>query len=161
MFIDAIDELDETEVRDVLDFIDGLTQHMRTFHACFACRHYPNVTLQFGEELVVESSKAHTLDITRYIESRLHVRLESQRAALAKSLVHKSQGVFLWVVLVVRSINEQHDRGENDAQLLASVSAVPGALESLISNILCRKWAFGSFPFPDPVIDFGRNRYVV
>lgn len=136
LLIDALDECNEIEVPDIVDFVDDLTQNMRTFHACFASRHYPSVTLRFGEELVLEDSDSHTLDITRYIECRLHVRRESARAALAERLMRKSQGVFIWVVLAIRSINEQYDRGEDDAQLLASFSTVPSALEALISMIL-------------------------
>jgi hypothetical protein len=50
--------------------------------------------------------------------------------------MRKAQGVFLWVVLVVRMLNEQFDEGRSHFQLLDVTSNLPGDLVDLIGKII-------------------------
>lgn len=50
-------------------------------------------------------------------------------------IIHRSSGIFLWVVLVVRILNTESDRG-NQHRLRTSLQAIPKGLYDLFSGII-------------------------
>jgi len=59
---------------------------------------------------MLDGQNGHQQDISAYIESKL--RLHKSKAEEIKAAVQaRAQGVFLWVVLVVKRLNQDHDRG--------------------------------------------------
>lgn len=89
-----------------------------SFDICFASRHYPSITVKACEELVLENQAKHAEDIETYISSRLVVREDWLKTELQSSLERKSNGVFLWIVLVIKELNRQYDDGAAPNQLL-------------------------------------------
>jgi hypothetical protein len=140
LIIDALDECDQKEVRTMVQFLETLSQSAKlqgiTLRMCFASRHYPSITVRFCESLVVEYSKNHRQDMLRYARDTLNIQSEVQREELLYKLMRKSEGVFLWVVLVVRMLNEQFDRGQSRGQLLAAITSLPDALDALLCTII-------------------------
>lgn len=136
LLIDALDEGDEDEVRDMVDLVSTLTQSVETLQVCFASRHYPSISLQSCEELWLENSTSHDQDIVNFVLQKLRFRTEQEKTDLVSHVTHKARGVFLWTVLVVRILNKHIDRGWPHAQLLATIDAIPDALDALYDKIL-------------------------
>lgn len=140
LMIDALDECDLREVRDMVYFLDSLaastSEHAIDFNICFASRHYPTISLRFCESLTLETEICHTEDIRRYIFKNLHIDSEEQRSVLVQQMIPKSQGVFMWVILVTRRLNEQHDQGAALEVLEANLHTLLVDLDTLIQNII-------------------------
>jgi hypothetical protein len=80
-----------------------------------------------------------------YIESNLsslvafkerHLLGEENAANLVKNVADKSSGVFLWVVLVVRSLIEGLRDGDRLSDLQARLDCLPAELENLFKRML-------------------------
>lgn len=142
LFIDALDEGNGAEVRDMVQYITKLASNARSlnfqFHICFASRHYPSISNRFSEELIVENQKHHREDIRRYVSENLVPNLKTKRIDLVSEVIAKSQEVFLWIILVVRTLNDQFDKGSTSGQLNRSLSKTPHDLEKLLADILWR-----------------------
>jgi ankyrin repeat protein len=140
LMVDALDECKLEEVRDMVYFLEGLAAstrlHTAGFKVCFASRHYPNITIRYCEVLVVEGEPAHAKDIYDYLQDNLHVEPEKQRHVLLETVARKSQGVFMWVILVTRRLNDQSDQGAAPRRLLADLDALPVKLDDLIRSII-------------------------
>lgn len=138
--IDALDECKLEEVRDMVYFLDGLAVSTRlqaiSFRICLASRHYPSITIRSCESLVVEQENAHSKDIHDYVRNNLRIESRAQRHVLVGRLMQKSQGVFLWVVLVTRHLNERSDKGLRTGKLMEDISALPAGLNTLIERII-------------------------
>lgn len=136
LIIDALDEGDHQQVRKMVEFLASLarTTHGDTpyWGTCFASRHFPNISTRHREELIVETQTDHMSDIEIYI----HENLAAGSRVLASEIVTKSQAVFMWVVLVVRSLNEKSDQGANVDQLMGILKAIPSDMDDLLSSII-------------------------
>jgi ankyrin repeat protein len=140
LMVDALDEGDLQEIRDMVYFLDGLATSTAlqgiSFNICLASRHYPNVSIRLCEKLIVENEGFHTRDIDKYVQDNLHIECETQRHQLMQKMILKSKGVFMWVVLVTRRLNEQFDGGAILAELLVDIEALPDQLDTLIQGII-------------------------
>lgn len=142
ILIDALDEGQETDVRYLVEFLEMLimtpSSAGRELLICMSSRHYPHITAQNSSSLIIEGQEGHTHDLRTYISKKLFVPEEDSSSRLA-SLVHrKSQGVFLWIVLVVRILNRSSDRGADLPTLIAQLEELPSELNHLFSEILSR-----------------------
>ena len=76
-FIDALDECDEAQIRDVVHFFEQVgdlsMENDISFRVCFSSRHYPQITIRKGLELVLEGQEGHSQDISNYIEVELKI----------------------------------------------------------------------------------------
>lgn len=136
LVIDALDECAEDEVRNMVQFIVTLARSANSLEICLASRNYPRITVRRCEELVIEEASAHEEDILEYVREMLNVELDSNKdqERLTQKILQKARGVFLWIILVVRMVNEQFDGGETFTQLLSSVEALPAVLDALIGS---------------------------
>ena len=108
------------------------------FHACFASRHFPNITMSFCQDFDLDKQEKHFQDITDYVDSVLRAP-PSAHAELAKEIVARCAGIFLWAVLTVRILNKMHDHGFTHSQLRARMRMIPAGIEDLFRDILERK----------------------
>ncbi|KAK3939401.1 hypothetical protein QBC46DRAFT_388104 [Diplogelasinospora grovesii] len=134
LFIDAMDECDEDDVRALLRFFKGLakTAHRAgaRLRVCFSSRHYPNVSIEGCPELIVEHhSRA---DILLYIESESEDN--STVRELKGDIFAKSNGVFLWVVLVVAMLQSK-GRGRSLKWLKQKLAEIPPQLDALFREL--------------------------
>lgn len=140
-FIDALDECTEDQMRDLLLSLEDLGQLAVTnnthFHVCVSSRHYPNVSVRAGVQLILEFQDGHSCDIQRYIATKLRIGKTKHAQAIKAEVLSKSGGIFLWVVLVIQILNTEHDRGRVHA-LRNRLSDIPVELNNLFLDICTR-----------------------
>jgi ankyrin repeat protein/nucleoside phosphorylase len=142
-FVDALDECDtkDDQVREMVHFFEELghwaVEEKIRLLVCFSSRHYPHITIDKGVELTLEVQQGHSEDITRYVASRLKVGRSKRVEQIKIDVQEKSQGIFLWVVLVVPMLQEAYDDGKVHA-LSQCLKAVPKDLDELFHGILGR-----------------------
>jgi hypothetical protein len=140
LMIDALDECDQQEIRSMVQSLGSLAQARElqgvTLSTCFASRHYPSITVRFCDSLSMEKSKGHEQDILMYARDSLAIRPDVQREEILNQVIRKAEGAFLWVVLVVRILNESFDKGQSHDQLLDALSSIPDDLDALLASII-------------------------
>ncbi|KAJ5065314.1 ankyrin repeat protein [Bipolaris maydis] len=140
-FIDALDECDGTEIRDMIEFFEHIgnlsTEKDLPFFTCFSSRHYPHITIDKGLELVLEGQEGHNQDIINYIGTVLKIGKSKKALKIKEDVRKNAKGIFMWVVLVVRMLNEESDRGRLD-RLEKKLLEIPTDLHDLFRDILTR-----------------------
>ncbi|KAM0720719.1 hypothetical protein Q7P37_004856 [Cladosporium fusiforme] len=139
-YIDALDECaEESEVRDMVHFFEALGESAAKanvrFYVLFSSRHYPHITIQKCQHLTLDDEEGHESDINDYVRSHLHMGTSKLALEMQSEVQRKASGVFLWVVLVIRILNESMDRG-NVHQLREHLHTIPEDLDALFSNLL-------------------------
>ncbi|GAB7325219.1 hypothetical protein MBLNU13_g09290t1 [Cladosporium sp. NU13] len=139
-FIDALDECPEDDVRAMLKSLGSLSDAALDddidLRICFSSRHYPHITFERCQHLILDGQEGHEQDISTYVRNEFvgkgrlieDMKLEIQRRA---------QGVFLWAELVVQILNKDCDRG-NVQSLQARLDEIPDGLDDLFHDILQR-----------------------
>ncbi|KAB8208811.1 hypothetical protein BDV34DRAFT_210536 [Aspergillus parasiticus] len=140
-FIDALDECDEDQVRDMLSFFEQLGElavaRYQRLLICFSSRHYPHIAVNNATELVLEDQDGHQQDISNFVHSELRAGRSKQVEQIKEEVIARSSGVFLWVVLVVQTLNKEYDRGQVHA-LKRRMEQIPDGLHELLKDILIR-----------------------
>jgi ankyrin repeat protein len=139
-YIDALDEGDaEDHVRDMMGFFEELTEEAVSknlpFSICLASRHYPRISVQHCEELILDDHQGHNSDIATYVRSKLRLKQSAFKDELASQIQQRAAGIFLWVVLVVGILNREHDEG-NQHNLTARLKQTPNGLRDLFDELL-------------------------
>ena len=141
-FIDALDECPEAEIRDMIEFLEELSESTAEedigLRVCFSSRHYPQITMLKCQPMVLDGQDGHENDIARYVKSKLKVRKGKTAEEVRIAVQKKAKGIFMWVVLVVRILNEESDRGSNNAELRKCLDRIPAELHDLFQDILQR-----------------------
>ncbi|KAM0696878.1 hypothetical protein Q7P36_002949 [Cladosporium allicinum] len=143
-FIDALDECPEAEIRDMIEFLEELSESTAEedigLRVCFSSRHYPQITMLKCQPMVLDGQDGHENDIARYVKSKLKVRKGKTKTAeeVRIAVQTKAKGIFMWVVLVVRILNKESDRGSNNAELRKCLDRIPSELHDLFQDILQR-----------------------
>lgn len=84
---------------------------------------------------MVEEQAKHDEDIARYIRGTLNLDYEQSSYDFANAIAQRARGVFLWVTLVVKLLNERYDHGVTQAELIATLKATPPGLNDLLRAI--------------------------
>ncbi|PGG97954.1 hypothetical protein GX51_07067 [Blastomyces parvus] len=140
-FIDALDECDELEARKIVMFVHGLAEKSAVeqngnFRVLFASRHYPNISSPGRVELQLDHQGGHADDIIKYIASELRIGGGNTAYAIRDEIQRKASGVFMWVVIVVKTLNLEHDGGCSPRRLRDKLLAIPDDLHQLFRDIL-------------------------
>lgn len=141
IFIDAIDECDSSSVRDMADFWRETTMIAHRadvrLSVCLSSRYFPTISVKDCPEIIME---AHNhADIVNFVRRRLDLGMTGKYAdqqAIQDKILEKSDGVFLWVSLVVKDILRKHDEGKGLRYLLKHLDSVPRELEDLFHQLL-------------------------
>ena len=124
----------------MIDFARNLARsaHRKnvSLEICFASRHYPSITVPGSREVVVEEQAKHKRDIARYIRGTLNLDYEPSSYDFAEAIAQKARGVFLWVTLVVKLLNERYDHGVAQNELIATLEKIPPGLDDLLRSII-------------------------
>lgn len=68
-FIGALDEGEEFQIRTMIEFFeelgDSCLQSNTELYVCFASRHYPTISIEYGLQIVLESQHSHSQDLAR------------------------------------------------------------------------------------------------
>ncbi|OAA71494.1 Pfs, NACHT and Ankyrin domain protein [Cordyceps fumosorosea ARSEF 2679] len=139
-FIDALDECDEQQVMDMVQYFEDLaeqsTDNRIALRICFSSRHYPYIIIRRGVRLTLEDQPGHAEDLANYVASRLRIKEPALFEELQPQLLEKAAGVFLWIVLVVDSLNKDYGRG--GLALRKRLAEIPSDLSKLFKDILRR-----------------------
>ncbi|KAJ1323732.1 ankyrin repeat domain-containing protein 50 [Microdochium nivale] len=140
--IDALDECHPDEVRDMVHFFEDLqTRALRQnlyFRVLFASRHYPHITVRKGVELILDGQEGHEQDIVNYVGDNLNIGTGPNAKLVTDEVQQKSAGIFMWVILVVKMLNELYDEGADAAAQRKELQRIPRDLHDLLRDILLR-----------------------
>jgi hypothetical protein len=142
IFIDGLDEY-SGEHEDLIETISYLTQI--NVKLCVASRPWNVFEEAFGRNsnYKVYMQDLNKPDIVVYVRDKLQKRPEFKDLQannikvheIVEEIVDKSQGVFLWVFLVVRSLVEGLRNRDRLSQLQQRLQAFPGDLEDFFCHI--------------------------
>ncbi|KAI8623471.1 hypothetical protein F5Y19DRAFT_458426 [Xylariaceae sp. FL1651] len=144
IFIDGLDEY-EGEHEDLIHMVRGLTQSGNV-KLCIASRPWNVFENAFGacdmHKIYLEDYNKS--DISLYVKNNLEdrpdfreIRARNQEAdQLAPEIIEKSQGVFLWVYLVVRSLIHGLQNWDRVSDLQRRLRSFPSDLDSFFKHIL-------------------------
>jgi ankyrin repeat protein len=137
-YIDALDECLERDLATLLHTLQDLAEdsnreklHFRVF---ISSRHYPNIQKRIGLQIELDYHPGHFEDMRHYVETRLLYH----DTALARKLIQKASGVFLWVILVVQLLNADQSEGYSISSVDRRLEHLPDNLSSLFQEILSR-----------------------
>jgi hypothetical protein len=136
--IDALDECVHSEIRDVVGHLENLVDLAVSRGLHFWSRQYPHITMYKFEELILDDRDEHLEDISKYVHThvgRLGVP-SSTKAKIEADINRRSLGIFLWAILAIKILREEHDDGAPVSELLDSLATVPDKLGSLFANII-------------------------
>ncbi|MCJ1388164.1 Ankyrin-2 [Xylographa bjoerkii] len=137
LFVDALDECEVHERQDVISFLEQLSNLGRSNHLSinilFSSRHFPDIYIEECNEIQPEDCNNN--DISEYVQQRL-LKISKKQGVfeLQQEIVRKSQGVFLWVVLVVDILIK--NRHEIITEKRKKLQQVPSELDQLFTSIL-------------------------
>ncbi|CCC14213.1 hypothetical protein SMACR_08672 [Sordaria macrospora] len=141
ILVDALDECDEREVQKMVEFLENLSHKARHGSASLklrlriglSSRHYPEISMQRRIDLILDNLPGHNEDITAYINDKLN----TDDYGISHSVIARSLGIFMWVVLVVRLLNETYDCGDVQ-RMREELKTTPTGLEELFERILIK-----------------------
>jgi ankyrin repeat protein len=140
-FVDALDECHEDDVRRMVACFEGLGQEAIESGArvriCFSSRHYPYITVDRCVELILEGQEGHQQDLANYLQSELKIGKSQRCEKIKEELLRRTNGIFLWLVLVVQILQKEFDRGRVHA-LQNRLEEIPPGLDELFRDILTR-----------------------
>ncbi|KAJ8115972.1 hypothetical protein OPT61_g2514 [Boeremia exigua] len=138
-YVDALDECPEDDIRAMVAFFEeiGEIESTTEFRVCFSSRHYPEISIRTGLQLVLEAEAEHTDDITLYINVNLKIGDAPQFEDVRAEILRKASGIFLWVHLVIPLLNKEFDTGRIKA-LKKRLAQIPPGLHDLFVDMLTR-----------------------
>ncbi|RDW58387.1 hypothetical protein BP5796_12317 [Coleophoma crateriformis] len=140
IFVDAIDECrdqDRDEVTRFFHNLKGLPQERSERPGiCLTCRHHPDGQIE-AEFLIRLEQKNHN-DIQKFIERELRLPDETERAKnqLKQLLQTGSNGLFLWITIIIRRIHDLSSKGVNMKAIQSEISKCPQRLDGLYEDLL-------------------------
>lgn len=142
IFIDALDEDADDDTRQMVKFLEHLTNHpdpaARHLRICLSSRHYPLISVAKYRSLTIENQAEHDRDIESYIGDQLSGADSPDMISLRQIVREKSEGIFLWVVLVVRILTKPYDQGRDAATVRRRLLTIPPKRHDFFAQILFR-----------------------
>ncbi|KAF5575081.1 uncharacterized protein FSUBG_13957 [Fusarium subglutinans] len=140
LFVDALDECESSSVRNLAYFWRKITKSAFAseidLKVCLSSRHSPSVTVSDCPEIIMEQHNSQ--DISTYLKQRIEIGIGIQNPQwhiLEAKIREMSDGMFLWVVLVVDDLLRSWDEGRSLEYLTKRVANTPQALETLFSEM--------------------------
>ncbi|KAK4500999.1 hypothetical protein PRZ48_006805 [Zasmidium cellare] len=139
--IDALDECNEKQVRDMVaqfeDLAESAIESGIRLRICFASRHYPEIRAQKALSMILETQDGHSRDLEKFIRKQLDAGNSEHDEQIRTRIREKSNGVFMWTVLVVDILNTEYRKGRMWA-IERKLEEIPGGLGDLLRDILRR-----------------------
>lgn len=152
MFLDGLDEVYPEQPRSLMDMIDKISVAGKSnLKMCLASRPEPPLQRRLYNMPQLRLQDLTAADLTRYVHDNLHVsnfttfkRYASEDFAI--SLAKRAEGVFLWLVLVTKSVRNGFENGDPIEIIEERVQHLKGGdLESLYKDM----WDRASKDNPD------------
>lgn len=143
LVIDAFDECAESSRDSLLDLVDKLAS-APSVHILITSRRDPIIIHRMSRHLTLQLDELIYKDIEIYIagelDSLVNPNEQNSQAIeeLHRMVLRKSQGVFLWVKLVVTELKLGTIKGRTVQELRGVIDSIPGDLEALFDRIFER-----------------------
>ncbi|CAG9971411.1 unnamed protein product [Clonostachys byssicola] len=142
-FIDGLDEFLGSDQQDYTSLANLLTRWVENSNGnlkiCVSSREENAFMNAFPEDQRLQLHQLTWDDISTYVREGLKgLEAGYSKDELVYRLCDRAQGVFLWVILVVRDIREKIESGETNPQEIEARLSIPEGLENLIGHILHR-----------------------
>ncbi|KAM0193840.1 hypothetical protein ACHAPI_007501 [Fusarium lateritium] len=140
LFVDALDEALEENTPDLLKFIKGLSPNIKI---CVSSRPERTFQLAFKGDPSMEMQKLTKLDILECSKSLMvnSTLLQSQAhdfSELAWEVAQAAEGIFLWAILVTRSLVRGINNGDPKHVIFRRLGSMPKGLQDLYRDLLSR-----------------------
>jgi len=155
IFIDALDEYEGTARQNfaymVKLFHEWCTSSAGSIKICVSSREDNVFEDGFRSSPRIRLQDLTRKDIERYVNDELGLAEQEARFRLIYDILEKAKGVFFWVVLVVKALNESIQDGHDIRALRKELDALPSELGDLFKRLLAeipghrRKNAFKIF----------------
>lgn len=138
IFLDGLDEVDPRDgVLSLLNLIDKISQ-VNHIKLCLSSRPEPLLQRRLSSCPRLRLQYLNRSDLNLY--ARHHVQIHADYMAEhdeypISSLVDRSEGVFLWLVLAIKSVNKGVKYGDNIDTLEERIHQLPGDLISLYQDM--------------------------
>lgn len=133
ILVDALDELGEAVGVETVDLFEDLIRTIPgNLKIIFSCRQFPILTLDEGKYISLEH--CNQLDIETVVKERLERITGSD--TLVHEIVGKSDGVFLWAILVVDDISKKARQGRSLESLKKHIRSLSEELHELYADAL-------------------------
>lgn len=141
VFLDALDECEAKHVRDLAYFLRELTRDAndsgRRLDVCISSRHYPHISISMCPEIILERENRN--DILELVKFKIPHDIFFTREVvdrLRTTIMEKSSGIFLWVVLVIDVILRDIDDGRAFWEVQKTLDSVPTDLVTMFTGLL-------------------------
>lgn len=139
-FIDGLDEFEETAQEDYKSMVQLLLGWTKAApHAvklCVSSREYNVFINSFSINKRLRLQDLTRADMKRFIRDKLHELVPEDLDRMVDLIADKSNGIFLWVALVVRSIRARLEDGCSLSMIENEVNSLPDELEGLFRHLL-------------------------
>ncbi|KAE9367978.1 hypothetical protein N431DRAFT_486950 [Stipitochalara longipes BDJ] len=147
LLIDGLDEFkgDHLEQAKLIEFLHGLLSLSSRVKACVSSRPWNIFAHAFHTRPSLKVEDLTYTDIQHYVLSNLSENLgfaalqrgnPEHASALINNISTKASGVFLWVVLVVRSLSQGLTDSERLSDLQKRLDSMPADIETIVWRIL-------------------------
>ncbi|KAH8928936.1 hypothetical protein BT69DRAFT_1292944 [Atractiella rhizophila] len=138
-FVDGLDEFEGEDQHGIISFLKDLARE--NVKICVSSRPWTIFEEAFADVKKMYLQRLTLSDMTYYFEDQFtaQVNLDHVPSVLVKETVHRSQGVFLWLTLVVKCLREDVSNSAaavDEAVLLRFLRAYPSDLDDLFRYLL-------------------------
>ncbi|KAJ0114829.1 hypothetical protein J7T55_004571 [Diaporthe amygdali] len=141
IFLDAVDECEAKYVRELAYFLRSLTSDAyalgRYLDICLSSRHYPHISISRCPEITLERENRN--DIFKMVEYKIPYDVGFTANVIDRlrmTIMEKSSGIFLWVVLVVDEVLRDIDNGCTFWEVQKTLDSVPTDLVTMFTRLL-------------------------
>ncbi|KAG5806364.1 hypothetical protein H9Q74_009088 [Fusarium xylarioides] len=144
LFIDGLDELmDDDGVGILFDFLDTLQEPPRLVKICMSSRPESAIRMRLGRNPNIKMQDLTRNDIKQYARAKLMKEVSLANSSmgiedLVTSISDKAEGVFLWAVLVTRSISRGISNGDSRDFIQKRLRKTPKKLHELYLDMWTR-----------------------
>lgn len=138
IFLDGLDEVDPRDgVVPLLSLIDKIS-HGKRIKICLSSRPEPLLQTRLSKYPQLRLQDLNRIDLELYAQENVKIP-DGYTAELHNDpitlLVDRAEGVFLWLVLAIKSINKGVEYGDSTATFLERIDQLPGDLISLYKDM--------------------------
>jgi len=139
-FVDGLDEYEETHQEDykaMVHLLCGWTEAApNDVKICISSREYNVFLNSLSADKRLRLQDLTRGDMGRYIRGKLECLDEKFASDLVHAILTKASGIFLWVVLVVKSLRERLEETQDLSLLKEEIDTLPDELEDLFLYLL-------------------------
>ncbi|KAF7894661.1 uncharacterized protein EAF01_010111 [Botrytis porri] len=144
IFVDGLDEYEGAH-GDMAEYLFELADKFPFTKFCISSRPLPDFLSVFQDACTLKLEDLTRDDINNYVVAKLEqnqlMRMFISNdldttSWLTEEIIHRAQGVFLWVILVVKSLTHGFRCGDGAVELRKRLESLPVDLENLFSHII-------------------------